>query len=183
MTDPSRYDQLSPLDAPLREQLRAAIDALGKSETQLAHVHQLLATGQIGCCAHLVRAALEQPAPASTPAPASWLLAGTRDHGIPTQHAFTARPVDPDTERAATERAVQAAADSEKSAAWFAAHSQPAPAATEATEHHYLSTGCLHDQHGYCQSHTGQAGAKTPAQCKFCQAPCTCPCHKETPGA
>ena len=49
--------------------------------------------------------------------------------------------------------------------------------------HVYLSTGCLHDQHGYCQSHTGQSGAKTPAQCKFCQAPCTCPCHKETPGA
>lgn len=133
MTEPSRYDQLSPLaralvddydaldlaemlvkaqdelaahraayalDAPLRDQLQAAVKALGKSETELARLR-----------------------------------------------------------------------------------GQPAPAATEATEHHYLSTGCLHGQHDYCQSHTGQAGAKTPAQCKFCQAPCTCPCHKENPGA
>lgn len=79
-------------------------------------------------------AALDQPAPAPASAPALWLLAGTRDLSIPTQHTFTARPVDPETERAATERAIQAAADSEKSAAWFAAHSQPTPAAPEATE-------------------------------------------------
>lgn len=56
---------------------------------------------------------------------------------------------------------------------------QPGPEATEATSHHYLSTGCLHDQHDYCQSNTGQSGAKKPASCKFCAAPCTCPCHKE----
>jgi hypothetical protein len=47
--------------------------------------------------------------------------------------------------------------------------------------HHYLSTGCLHDKHGYCQGKTGQAGAKTPAKCKFCDARCVCPCHKEQP--
>ena len=54
---------------------------------------------------------------------------------------------------------------------------QPAPAATEATEHHYLSTGCLHDQHDYCSNVDGIAGLKKPAQCKFCTAPCQCPCH------
>lgn len=46
--------------------------------------------------------------------------------------------------------------------------------------HVYLSTGCLHSEHGYCQSHTGLSGAKTPAVCKFCKAPCQCPCHRST---
>jgi hypothetical protein len=50
-------------------------------------------------------------------------------------------------------------------------------AATEATSHVYLSTGCLHGHHDYCQNHTGHSGTKTPAQCKFCAAPCTCHCH------
>lgn len=50
------------------------------------------------------------------------------------------------------------------------------------TEHVYLSTGCLHGEHAYCQSTHGQAGLKTPAQCKFCQAACTCHCHNTTPG-
>ncbi|MFJ6073669.1 hypothetical protein ACIQFU_22980 [Streptomyces sp. NPDC093065] len=59
---------------------------------------------------------------------------------------------------------------------------EPAPAATEATDNHvYLSTGCLHGEHAYCQSHTGHSGTKTPAACKFCAAPCTCGCHTETP--
>lgn len=44
--------------------------------------------------------------------------------------------------------------------------------------HLYLSTGCFHGQHGYCQSNTGQNGGKLPAQCKFCQAPCLCRCHQ-----
>lgn len=39
------------------------------------------------------------------------------------RHHFTALPVDPEMERIATERAVQAAEESEKSAAWFRAHS------------------------------------------------------------
>lgn len=43
--------------------------------------------------------------------------------------------------------------------------------------HVYLSTGCRHGNHGYCQSHTGAAGRKIPARCKFCSAPCRCPCH------
>lgn len=53
------------------------------------------------------------------------------------------------------------------------------PAAIEAAGHVYLSTGCFHGHHDYCQSHTGQSGAKTPASCKFCSAPCVCPCHQE----
>lgn len=43
--------------------------------------------------------------------------------------------------------------------------------------HDYLATGCLHGHHDYCQGKTGQAGAKTPAQCKFCAAACRCRCH------
>lgn len=54
------------------------------------------------------------------------------------------------------------------------------PAARTADEHTYLSTACLHGEHGYCQHHTGLSGAKTPGVCKFCAAPCVCPCH-ETP--
>lgn len=58
----------------------------------------------------------------------------------------------------------------------------PTPtAATQATEHVYLSTGCLHGKHDYCRSHTGLSGAKKAAVCKFCQAPCRCSCHQEQP--
>lgn len=46
--------------------------------------------------------------------------------------------------------------------------------------HVYLSTSCLHGEHGYCQSHTGLSGAKKPARCKFCEAPCVCDCHQTT---
>lgn len=49
------------------------------------------------------------------------------------------------------------------------------------TSHDYLSTGCLHGMHAYCQSDTGAAGTKTPAQCKFCAAPCRCWCHSTCP--
>jgi hypothetical protein len=54
--------------------------------------------------------------------------------------------------------------------------------------HAYLSTSCLHGDnvlpdgrtgHQYCQSETGKTGGKTPAQCKFCAAPCQCPCHHD----
>lgn len=45
-------------------------------------------------------------------------------------------------------------------------------------DHDYLSTGCLHGEHAYCQSMTGQAGAKRPGRCKFCDARCVCSCHK-----
>jgi hypothetical protein len=44
--------------------------------------------------------------------------------------------------------------------------------------HRYLSTGCLHGQHAYCQGKTGRAGAKRPAECKFCAARCVCDCHQ-----
>lgn len=46
------------------------------------------------------------------------------------------------------------------------------------TVHEYLSTGCLHGDHAYCQGTTGAVGAKRPAECKFCGAPCICDCHK-----
>lgn len=45
----------------------------------------------------------------------------------------------------------------------------------------YLSTACLHGEHVYCRSHVGISGRKTPAQCKFCTAPCVCRCHRVTP--
>lgn len=44
--------------------------------------------------------------------------------------------------------------------------------------HAYLSTGCLHDDHAYCQGMTGLAGAKRPSSCKFCRASCLCRCHR-----
>lgn len=43
--------------------------------------------------------------------------------------------------------------------------SDPVRVATELVRlsgHLYLSTGCLHGEHAYCQSMTGQAGAKRP---------------------
>lgn len=46
-------------------------------------------------------------------------------------------------------------------------------------QHVYLSTGCWHGDHDYCQSMTGLNGAKRPGECKFCSAPCQCPCHHD----
>lgn len=53
-------------------------------------------------------------------------------------------------------------------------------------EGHYLSSSCYHavevgqrNLHSYCKSHTGLSGAKKPAQCKFCEAPCRCHCHTQ----
>jgi hypothetical protein len=36
-----------------------------------------------------------------------------------------------------------------------------------ASAHLYVSTACQHGQHDRCRQ-----------QCKFCAAPCLCPCHK-----
>jgi len=47
--------------------------------------------------------------------------------------------------------------------------------------HRYLSTACLHGDHGYCAGDKGAAGDKIPAQCKFCAAPCRCKCHRRWP--
>lgn len=47
--------------------------------------------------------------------------------------------------------------------------------------HLYLSTGCQHGRHDYCQGMTGLAGAKRPGECKFAEhgcTPCICPCHR-----
>lgn len=54
-----------------------------------------------------------------------------------------------------------------------------ATGATGATGHRYLSTGCLHGEHGYCQAKTGQSGTKKPAVCKWCDASCRCGCHRD----
>jgi hypothetical protein len=48
--------------------------------------------------------------------------------------------------------------------------------------HYYLSTGCLHGRHDYCNAMKGLDGAKAPAQCKFCRAHCRCPCHRSQSG-
>jgi hypothetical protein len=50
-----------------------------------------------------------------------------------------------------------------------------------AVDHQYLSTGCLHGEHDYCKATESRAGAKRPAQCKWCAAPCTCSCHADQP--
>ena len=44
--------------------------------------------------------------------------------------------------------------------------------------HWYLSTGCLHGEHTYCQADSGLGGAKRPASCKWCRAGCRCRCHR-----
>lgn len=64
------------------------------------------------------------------------------------------------------------------------------PYTDENGNHLYLSTSCLHavldgrdELHVYCQEHTGISGAKTPAQCKWCDRPhgkCICTCHAES---
>ena len=57
-----------------------------------------------------------------------------------------------------------------------------APAGFHDGVHQYLSTGCLHGNHGYCKGTNGMNGAKRPASCKFCGAPCQCPCHQDGDG-
>ena len=52
--------------------------------------------------------------------------------------------------------------------------------ATSSDPHIYLSTGCYHGDHAYCQNMTGLNGAKRPASCKKCGARCICPCHQQT---
>lgn len=49
-----------------------------------------------------------------------------------------------------------------------------------AEPHVYLSTGCLHGRHDYCQESVKEdGGTKAPAECKFCAAPCICDCHQQ----
>ena len=45
-------------------------------------------------------------------------------------------------------------------------------------DHEYLSTGCRHGNHAYCQDTEGAVGPKVPGQCKFCESPCVCACHR-----
>lgn len=57
-------------------------------------------------------------------------------------------------------------------------HTNEIVVCVRAGEHVYLSTGCLHGEHGYCKGTDGAAGPKKPATCKFCSANCVCPCHR-----
>ena len=43
--------------------------------------------------------------------------------------------------------------------------------------HVYLSTGCRHGDHDYCNAMTGLNGSKRPGRCKHCGALCVCGCH------
>lgn len=53
-----------------------------------------------------------------------------------------------------------------------------AAAGLPAGQHRYLSTGCVHGDHGYCKGMTGLNGAKRPGECKHCGARCVCSCHQ-----
>lgn len=62
-------------------------------------------------------------------------------------------------------------------ARWLGAWCALATAVTG--RHVYLSTGCLHGDHGYCAGTVGVAGRKRPATCKKCVAGgCRCSCHR-----
>jgi hypothetical protein len=46
----------------------------------------------------------------------------------------------------------------------------------------YLSTGCLHGEHGHCCNSVSVEGEpKWPGHCKFCSSSCICPCHPSQP--
>lgn len=59
---------------------------------------------------------------------------------------------------------------------WRAALDEEQP---ERGVHIYLSTGCWHGDHAYCQAMTGLNGAKRPASCKKRGARCICLCHQQ----
>lgn len=55
-----------------------------------------------------------------------------------------------------------------------------AGAQREDGSHRYLSTSCLHGDHGHCGGALNHEGeAKVPTACKRCDSTCVCPCHKE----
>lgn len=56
-------------------------------------------------------------------------------------------------------------------------HAGRCAAQPDPDRHEYLSTGCLHGEHAYCQGRDGRAGEKKPGVCKWCEAKCQCPCH------
>jgi len=74
----------------------------------------------------------------------------------------------------------------EAGAPWVANHDTLAARIREAVAdrppadgHVYLSTGCRHGDHTYCQSMTGLNGQKRPGECKKCGAKCICGCHQD----
>lgn len=56
------------------------------------------------------------------------------------------------------------------------------PSVGNVVRHVYLSTACMHGIHQHCQAGATQYGEeKVPATCKWCAAPCICPCHQASP--
>jgi hypothetical protein len=118
---------------------------------------------------------------------------------------FTARPIDPEMERAATARAVQAAKDSERAAEWFEAQQTPHPQAEEhrlalsealglgtgapwdaiharAAELHQKPSGICElphqtiEEEDVCEERRLDTPTSGPAAAQA--APCTCGCRK-----
>ncbi|NUR04229.1 MAG: hypothetical protein HOY79_49335 [Streptomyces sp.] len=171
-------------DPELQQRLEAAIQALGAAETELAALRKVArgycpACGR-GDCAPTVqdweaerqRAERAEQEAAATATAAAHMVNLVRERAERAEAAVT-------RVRTIAGWAIQGWSDISPQKIFNALDEPASAAATQATGHRYLSTGCLHDQHDYCQSHTGLSGAKTPAQCKFCKAPCLCPCHQE----
>jgi hypothetical protein len=142
MTDPSRYDQLSPL-------ARALVDDY--DEIDLA---EMLVKTQDDLAAH--RAAITSPS--------GEVMLGLLG-------ALHQRAYDGTCSHCTGMYAVPYPCPT------IQVLDQPTPAPAATGTHVYLSTGCLHGDHGYCQGMTGLAGAKRPGECKHCGTKCICNCH------
>ncbi|MFF8482359.1 hypothetical protein [Streptomyces antibioticus] len=116
---------------------------------------------------------LDQTAP--TPAqvaPSRWLLAGTRDLD---HHRYTAAPVTPEMERAATARARQAAADSERAAEYLAKLSQSALDGTAQSKVRLHCPRCGDDITDYAaDDHVYRTGDDRP----YCSGECVVAAHR-----
>jgi hypothetical protein len=121
-----------PTRSPLRDQIAAALAEVLASLYPLTRVDGSVIGYQT---VNLIRpatyerwqAALNPLTPAATDAtqPGAWLTAGTRDLAIPEQHRLTVRPVDPEVERAATERARRVADEARRASEQLAALNAP----------------------------------------------------------
>jgi hypothetical protein len=104
------------------EELQATIDRLRTLATEDGELAIYISRERILA---IIDGTPTGPAATGVARPTTWLTAGTRDLSIPEQHQFTVRPVDPELERAATARAVQAAQDHEHATAQLATLAAP----------------------------------------------------------